>query len=1256
MRNTTDKPQKFCEMFSEVKMDAKLIDAFQDATVSNLAYIKSASQVQISIELPCLVKMQLINSLEKTLCRYFNASIKVIPCFKFDESHNEVVENCKNYFLQAISNKSKHYGFLLESSEFEIQGNKLMIYLKTTCNMILQSGQCDKYLQDYIKTHFDRDITVEFVDPSMDEKTKEQLIKEKMELEKQTVQKVVNYIHNTHNSNNSTKNASDNAAPYNGNRRRRKSNDPNSVYGKDFDKTQIQKINEITIDSGTVTVKGRVIRIESRLLKSQRTLFSFDVTDLTHSITVKCFVNEKQLPDLEENVKVGSWFLVHGEAQFDSFSKELTIMAKGIVKTFVDERMDNADQKRVELHLHTQMSQLDAITPVKEMIDRAAKWGHTAVAITDHGVVQAFPDAYLAAKKAGIKIIYGVEIYLLGEDQIDHDGNIDYKNSDTYHAILLVKNYTGLKNLYKLISESHINYFYKRPRVPKAVLEKYREGLILGSACEAGEVYRAILNKKDEDEVIKIASNYDYLEIQPLGNNGFLVDSGQVPDYDSLKEINKRIVDLAHKLDKPVVATCDVHFIDKEDEIYRRILQAGQGYSDADNQAPLFLRTTDEMLEEFSYLGDDTAYEVVVENTRLVSEWIEEIQPIPDGTFPPHIEGAEEDIQRMTEEKAKLLYGSPLPEIVHNRMNKELTSIIKNGFSVMYIIAQKLVLKSMEDGYLVGSRGSVGSSFVAYLTDITEVNSLPAHYRCGNCLFSEFFDADKTTGCGFDLPDKDCPKCGKPLIKDGYDIPFETFLGFDGDKEPDIDLNFSGEYQPNAHKYTEELFGEGHVFRAGTIATVAEKTAYGFVKGYLNDKGIIATNAEVNRLVRGCTGIKRTTGQHPGGVMIVPHDKEIYDFTPIQRPANDTQSEITTTHFDYNSISGRILKLDILGHDDPTVIRMLQDLTGVNPQDIQIGEKRTMEIFRSTEPLGVSPEDIGSEVGTYGVPEFGTKFVRQMLVDTKPKTFAELIRISGLSHGTDVWLNNAQELVRNGIATLSGVITTRDDIMLYLIKNGLESLVSFKIMEDVRKGKGLKPEYEQLMREKQIPDWYIESCKKIKYMFPKAHAAAYVTMAFRIAWFKVYYPEAFYVTYFTVRADVFDADIVSKGRDRVQMEIKEIESKGNDITQKEKNLLTILEVANEMYARGIKCLPVDLYKSDATKFLITEEGLLPPLNTLPGLGTAAAANIVEARGKGKFLSKEDLRIRSGVSKAVIEILDNHGSLEGMEQSNQLCFF
>jgi len=917
--------------------------------------------------------------------------------------------------------------------------------------------------------------------------------------------------------------------------------------------------------------------------------------------------------------------------------------------------MDTATEKRIELHAHTQMSQMDAVTPVKELIARAAKWGHPAVAITDHGVVQAYPDAHEAAKKAGIKIIYGVEIYLLGEDKTDSNGEIDYKNIDTYHAILLVKNQTGLKNLYRLISESHLNFFYKRPRVPKSVLEKYREGLILGSACEAGEIYRAILDGKDGDELEKIASYYDYLEIQPLGNNRFLIDSGHVSGFEELQDINRRIVDLAHMLNKPIVATCDVHFLDREDEVFRRILQAGQGYSDADRQAPLYFRTTDEMLEEFAYLGEETAYEVVVKNPKLVSEWVENVQPIPDGTYPPFIDGAEEDIKNMSVEKAVSLYGSPLPEIVQKRMDRELESIIKNGFSVMYIIALKLVSKSMQDGYLVGSRGSVGSSFVAYLTGITEVNSLPAHYRCGNCLYSEFPD-DRNVGCGFDLPDKNCPNCGKPLIKDGYDIPFETFLGFDGDKEPDIDLNFSGEYQPRAHKYTEELFGEGHVFRAGTIATVADKTAYGFVKGYLSERGKIATNAEINRLVAGCTGIKRTTGQHPGGVMIVPHNKEIYDFTPIQRPADDAESDIITTHFDYHSISGRILKLDILGHDDPTVIRMLQDITGIDPKSIPIGEKRTMEIFRSTEPLGVSPEDIGSVVGTYGIPEFGTRFVRQMLIETKPTTFSELIRISGLSHGTDVWANNAQDLIRSGTATLADVVATRDDIMLYLIKNGLEPLTSFKIMEDVRKGKGLKPEYEELMKKHGVPNWYIESCKKIKYMFPKAHAAAYVMMAFRIAWFKVYYPEAFYVTYFTVRADEFDADIISRGQDRVRYEMKELEKKGNEMTQKEKNLLTILELANEMYARGIKCLPVDLYESDATKFKITEKGILPSLNALQGLGTAAAANIVEARKNGRFLSIDDLKIRAGVSKSVIEILANHGCLDGMEQSNQVRFF
>ena len=832
---------------------------------------------------------------------------------------------------------------------------------------------------------------------------------------------------------------------------------------------------------------------------------------------------------------------------------------------------------------------------------------------------------------------------------------MDYKKSKTYHAIILAKNQIALKNLYKIVSQSQLEYFYKRPRVPKKLLMEYKEGLILGSACEAGELYRAILEGKSEKDISKIVKFYDYLEIQPLGNNQFLINNGSVESQEELKNINKKIVELGEKYKKPVVATCDVHFLDPKDEVFRRILMAGQGFADADNQAPLYFRTTDEMLEEFSYLGEEKGYEVVVTNTNKIADMCEEILPIPEGTFPPKIEGAEEEIKTLSEAKAREIYGEELPEIVKKRMEKELNSIIKNGFSVMYIISQKLVSKSLEDGYLVGSRGSVGSSFVAYLTGITEVNSLPPHYICEKCKYSEFIQ-DGSYGCGFDLPDKNCPDCGNSLKKDGYDIPFETFLGFDGDKEPDIDLNFSGEYQPRAHKYTEELFGEGHVFRAGTIGTIAEKTAFGFVKNYLDDREIVTTNAEINRLVKGCTGVKRTTGQHPGGVMIVPEDKDIYDFCPIQRPADDTTSSIITTHFDYHSISGCLLKLDILGHDDPTVIKMLEDLTGIKATTITIGEKNTMGIFRSTEPLGIKPEDINSQVGTFAIPEFGTKFVRQMLVDTKPTTFAELIRISGLSHGTDVWLNNAQDLIRDNITTLPNVISTRDDIMLYLIQAGLEPKTAFKIMEDVRKGKGLKEEYEKEMKEKNVPAWYIDSCKKIKYMFPKAHAAAYVMMAFRIAWFKVNYPKEFYVTYFTVRADDFDAELMCNGQDKVRNKIKELEQRGNTLTQKEKNVLTILEVVNEMYARGINFLPIDLYQSDATKFQIVADGIRPPLNSLQGLGNAAAQNIVEARNEGEFISIDDLRIRAKISKAVIEILQNNGCLKGLPESNQISLF
>lgn len=1251
MQHTIDKKRAFDTVFKEVSMDETLRETFREACVSQLQYIKAAGQVEIKLEMPCIIQMSSIYSLEKVLSRYFNTAVRIIPCFHVQQQWQQLLETCREYFLQILSQKSKHYECLLEDAVFQVDGQKLNIILRSNSKTILQSGNCHKVLQEFIQTSFNQDITVCFIDPPLDEKEKEAYLKKKIQREQKAINKVVCYP--AENSNNEPTKAASTFVPYK--TKRKASSDPNLICGRAFDEQPIP-MHEVSINSGRIAIKGRVIRVETKLTKSGKTLFDFDVTDLTHSISVKYFADDKTLPVMEENVKVGQWLVVYGEAQFDTFSKDLSIRARSIRKTSVDEKMDNAPEKRVELHLHTQMSQMDALTPAKDLVQRAAKWGHPAVAITDHGVVQAYPEAYFAAQKSGIKLLYGVEIYLLGEERTDPEGKIDYKNPGTFHAILLVKNYTGLKNLYKLISESHLDYFYKRPRIPKSILEKYREGLILGSACEAGEVYQAILRGEDEEEISRIAGYYDYLEIQPLGNNGFLIDSGKVTGFEQLKDINRRIVALGEKLDKPVVATCDVHFIDPEDEVFRRILQAGQGYSDADKQAPLFFRTTEEMLEEFSYLGEETAYDVVVRNTRLIADWVEHIKPIPDGTFPPSIAGSDEDIRTRSIEKAVALYGSPLPELVQKRLDKELTSIIKNGFSVMYIIAQKLVSKSLSDGYLVGSRGSVGSSFVAYLIGITEVNSLPSHYRCEECLYSEFFEKDGMVGCGFDLPEKACPKCGNPLVKDGYDIPFETFLGFDGDKEPDIDLNFSGEYQPYAHKYTEELFGEGHVFRAGTIATVAEKTAFGFVKGYLNERGKTATNAEVNRLVSGCTGIKRTTGQHPGGVMIVPHNKEIYDFTPVQRPADDTRTDIITTHFDYHSISGRILKLDILGHDDPTVIRMLQDITGIDPKTIPIGEKRTMEIFRSTEPLGVTSEDIGSVVGTYGIPEFGTKFVRQMLMDTKPTTFAELIRISGLSHGTDVWTNNAQELIRKGIASLPNVISTRDDIMLFLIQNGLEPLTSFKIMEDVRKGKGLKPEYEELMIKTGIPGWYIESCKKIKYMFPKAHAAAYVMMAFRIAWFKVYYPEAFYATYFTVRADEFDADIISRGRDRVRYAMEELEKKGNEATQKEKNMLTILEIANEMYARGINCLPVDLYASDAVKFNITDKGLLPPLTALQGLGSAAAANIVEARKKGRFISVEDLKIRAGISKSVIEILETHECLDGMQQSNQMCFF
>jgi DNA polymerase-3 subunit alpha (Gram-positive type) len=834
-------------------------------------------------------------------------------------------------------------------------------------------------------------------------------------------------------------------------------------------------------------------------------------------------------------------------------------------------------------------------------------------------------------------------------------GNADSTKGDMHHVILLAKNQSGLKDLYRLISESHLNYFHRKPRMPKSLIESHRKNLIVGSACEAGELYRAIIRNKPDQEIREIAKFYDYLEIQPLGNNEYMVREGIVKNQDELKSINKTIYRLGKSLNKPVVATGDVHFLDPEDEVYRRILMSGQKFQDADNQPPLYFRTTEQMLREFDYMGEEIAMEVVVSNPNVINSMIEKCIPIPDGTFPPQIEGSDQELREITVNMALEKYGSPLPDLVKKRLERELDSIIKNGYAVMYIIAQKLVWKSMEDGYLVGSRGSVGSSFAATMSGITEVNPLPPHYVCPSCRNSEFF-TDGSVASGYDLPDKKCPKCNENYIKEGHDIPFEVFLGFEGDKEPDIDLNFAGEYQPRAHKYTEELFGEGKVFRAGTIGTIADKTAYGFVKKYFEERDVSVSQAEINRLLKGCTGIKRTSGQHPGGVMIVPDYKDIHEFTPIQYPADDKKSGVITTHFDYHAISGRILKLDILGHDVPSIIRMLEDITGIDPTNIPLDDKDTMELFTSTKSIGVDPDAINCPVGTLGIPEFGTKFVRQMLIETNPTTFSELVRISGLSHGTDVWINNAQELVKNKIAPLAKVISTREDIMLSLINAGMDKKQSFFIMEKVRKGKGLKPEEEEAMRNLGIPEWYIESCNKIKYMFPKAHAAAYVTMSFRIAYFKVHYPQAFYATYFTTKSSDFDADLILKGEAAVRQKLIELEQKGMGATTKEKNQITVLEVVLEMYTRGYGFDRVDLYKSDSDRFLINENGILPPLKALDGVGENAARKIAEEREVKSFMSIEDLIKRGKATRPVIDALKGHGCLDSLPESNQISLF
>ncbi|MDU2065766.1 MAG: PolC-type DNA polymerase III, partial [Sporomusaceae bacterium] len=1024
-----------------------------------------------------------------------------------------------------------------------------------------------------------------------------------------------------------------------------KKEDSPLIFGKNFKDTSVP-IHEIQEEQRNVVLSGQIVNFDLKELRSGRFLLTFDLADDTDGISGKAFFDTKeQYEKVAAALKKGMAVKVKGSVQYDKFALELVLFADSLCRgTAKIKRSDEAAEKRVELHAHTRMSTLDGVASVKSLVQTAADWGHPAIAITDHGVVQAFPEAQEVAEKAGIKIIYGMEGYLCEED-------ITKSN----HVIILAKNLIGLRNLYRLVSISHLKYLHRKPRLPRRVLAEHREGLIIGSACEAGELIRAIVAGASEEKLLEIASFYDYLEIQPIGNNEFLVRQGMVPDHEGLRQINRKVVELADKLNKLVVATGDVHFLHPEDEVYRKILMCGQHYADAALQPPLYLHTTEEMLIEFSYLGKERAYEVVVKNPQAVAASVEVFKPIPDELYSPQIPGAEEAIESMSYEKAKALYGEPLPQIVADRLKYELDSIINHGFAVLYLIAHKLVKKSLDDGYLVGSRGSVGSSFVAHMTDITEVNSLPPHWRCPLCKHSEFV-TDGTYGSGFDLPDKDCPTCHKPMAKNGHDIPFAVFMGFHGDKVPDIDLNFSGDYQPVAHKYTEELFGKDNVFRAGTISTIAEKTAYGFVKNYYTDRGENVRNAHINHLVSGCTGVKRTTGQHPGGIMVVPRDMDVHHFTPIQYPADDKNSSTITTHFDYHSISSRLVKLDILGHDDPTVIRMLEDLTGLDAKTLPFDDDATMSLFSSTTALNLTPSELGSTVGTFGIPEFGTKFVRQMLEDTKPQKFSELVRISGFSHGTDVWLNNAQDLIKAGTAKLSEAISARDDIMVYLIHKGLDPSDAFKIMESVRKGKGVKPDMVEKMKAKSVPDWYIESCQKIKYMFPKAHAVAYVMMAYRIAYCKVHYPLAFYASYFTVRADDFDASLICEGLLAIKRKLLEFEQKGNTLAVKEKSLQTILEMALEMYLRGFTFHKVDLYRSDATKFSIVDNGLLPPLAGLQGLGDNAALHIVQAREERSFSSIEDLRTRSHISKTIIELLRSQNCLNGMSETDQMMLF
>ena len=1023
-------------------------------------------------------------------------------------------------------------------------------------------------------------------------------------------------------------------------------------------KGKAREIKDIEPDSGNVIIEGVLFKKEHKIIKSGKKLVALFVTDKKTSICAKAFLNDDKWQELDEKINEGDFVRIQGETEWDLFERATIIYFKAIEKGERTLREDSAKERRVELHAHTKMSAMDGLNEVENMIKLAAHWKQKAIAITDHGVVQAFPDAaaFVKQNKLDIKIIYGVEAYCFDDtNHINEDGSIDYKTPQTNHIIILAKTQHGLKNLYKLISVSHLEYFYKRPRIPKSILHAHREGLLIGSACEAGELYSAIIAKKDEAEIERIAEFYDYLEIQPLVNNQFLVRNKTVASDLELQENNKKIVELGKKLGKPVVATCDTHYTEPEDTLYRQILMAGQGYSDIDGDKGLHLRTTEEMLDEFSYLGEEDAYNVVIAAPNKIADMVEEIKPVPSDTYPPKIENADVRLREKCMERAWSIYGNPLPADIEYRLEKELNSIINNGYAVMYVSAEMLVQKSENDGYPVGSRGSVGSSFAATMAGITEVNPLPAHYICQECKYFEWGDGTKYE-CGVDMDEKNCPTCDTKLKQDGFMIPFETFLGFEGDKEPDIDLNFAGEYQINAHKYVEEIFGKNNVFRAGTIGTIAAKTAFGFVKNYFEERKIPISKWEIERLVTCCAGARKTTGQHPGGIIIVPEGHEIYEFCPVQRPANDTNTDVITTHFEYKAIEKNLLKLDVLGHDAPSMIKHLHDMTGIDPLSLPLKDEKVNSIFLSTENLGIKDVDYKLKHGSYGIPEFGTRFVRQMLEDTKPQKFADLVKISGLSHGTNVWENNARDYIKSGEATMDEIISTRDDIMRFLILKGLPDKAAFKIMESVRKGNGVDEEEAELMLENGVPDWYIDSCRKIKYMFPRAHAVAYVMMSYRIAYFKVYYPAEFYAAFLTTKVNNFDAETIFKGAQAVLEKHATVELKGKDATGAETAGNVVLEVVYEMYSRGLEFLPVSLANSDAYRFKVVDGKVLIPLAALTGLGETVANAIAGEYKKRPFDTVEELKERTGANKIAVEALRKQGALDGLAETDQLSLF